>query len=294
GLTIDSMRAIRWSQDPASPNRRNLEMPDKTSPSLPEAERDRGRTPPPNPSRPGAREGDVGLGAAVVEEAPGLLQGADAGKVAVGEDKLLAGAAPRQDGARRVSDERAAPERDGALAASAVDRRHIDVVDRRVADLGVAPHLLPVAGDVLFNCLVDEADRRRVDEDFGALERGETGRLGIPLVIADQRRDAAGRRVEDANAGVAGAEVMLLVIEDVLGKVRLGVGAEQCPRLVEEGRRVEEAAVRGALEDRPADQDDAVLLRRVGEGLRGRTRDGLGEVEGAAVVGLLAEVRAAE
>src|SRR5262249_32946900 len=116
----------------------------------------------------------------------------------------------------------------------------------------------------------------------------------IPLVVADQGSDAAGGSIEDADARVARTEVMLLMIEDVLGDMCLAIAAQQCPVLLEDGRRVEESTVPGPLKDRSADQDDAILLRRSCEDLGGWSRDRLRKVEGGAVIGNLAKVRSEE
>src|SRR5262249_45973725 len=76
----------------------------------------------------------------------------------------------------------------------------------------------------------------------------------------------------------------------VLGYVRLAVGAGERTVGLEDGGGVVELAVGRALEDGAADEDDLVLAGGGGEALRGRSGDGLGQVEGRAIVGPLAEV----
>src|SRR5262249_12983185 len=156
--------------------------------------------------------------------------------------------------------------------------------DRRVADLGAAPHPLPVAGDVGLDRLVDQPDGGGVDQQFGPPQGGDPGGLGVPLVVADQRRYPAGGRVEYADAGVAGLEAALLVVEDVLGAVRLAVGAGQRPVGGEHRASVEERPLGGLLEHRAADQGDVVLPGRRTQRLGGGAGDRLGALEGGAVV----------
>ena len=69
------------------------------------------------------------------------------------------------------------------------------------------------------------ADGGGIEEHFGALERGEARGFGVPLVPADQRADAAEAGVEGLEAEIAGGEVILLVVERVVGDVHLAVDA---------------------------------------------------------------------
>src|SRR5207247_996667 len=69
------------------------------------------------------------------------------------------------------------------------------------------------------------ADRRRIEEHARALEGGEPGGLGIPLIPADQGSDAAGPRVDRLEPEVAGSEVELLVVGRVVRDVHLAVQA---------------------------------------------------------------------
>ena len=104
------------------------------------------------------------------------------------------------------------------------------------------------------------ADRRGVEEDLGALQGRQPGGLGIPLVPANERADPGVRGLERLEAQVAGREVILLVIERVVGNVHLAVAAAERAVGVEDDRRVVVDPGRAALEDR-ADHDHARLAR---------------------------------
>ena len=99
------------------------------------------------------------------------------------------------------------------------------------------------------------ADRRGIEEHLRALQRGEPGAFGIPLVPADERADAADSGVEAAEAEIARGEVILLVVERIVGDVHLAVEAEQRAVRVEDHRGVVIDARRALLEER-GDQDD--------------------------------------
>src|SRR5262249_10938153 len=92
---------------------------------------------------------------AILEKAPRLLQRRHACQIARRHHDLLAVARLREHSAVGPRDEGAAPEGDGAFAADAIDGGDVDIVGRRVPDLHTAPHLLPVAGDVRLDRLVD-------------------------------------------------------------------------------------------------------------------------------------------
>ena len=136
------------------------------------------------------------------------------------------------------------------------------------------------------------ADRGRVEQDLGALQGGEAGGLGVPLVPADERADLCEARGEGLEPEVAGGEVVFLVIERVVGDVHLAVDAAERAVGVEDDGRVVVDARRPPLEDR-ADDDDAGLAGDLRERLGRRAGDGLGEVEVGGVLGL-AEVLGAE
>ncbi len=124
------------------------------------------------------------------------------------------------------------------------------------------------------------------------MQGGDARRLGIPLVVANERGHSAHRRLEDANAGIAGGKVVLLVVEDVLGNVRLAIGADKRAIGVEDGGGVEESAIGRLLEEGAAHENDSMLPGRVGQHLSGRPGHRLGAIEGSAVVLTLTKIGA--
>ena len=75
----------------------------------------------------------------------------------------------------------------------------------------ISSHAWCCASAVLRLLVRVPADRRRVDQHFRAVQRRQPRPFGIPLVPAHQHADAAEARVEGAEAGVAGREIILLV-----------------------------------------------------------------------------------
>src|SRR2546426_5172912 len=117
------------------------------------------------------------------------------------------------NGAERIDEKRRAPELDavgigagGPLVADPVHRGDVTAVRDRVAALDGAPgvELLGAVGRLLLRV---PADRRRVEQRIGTLQRREARAFGIPLVPADERPDPSHARVERTEAQVAGSEV---------------------------------------------------------------------------------------
>ena len=118
------------------------------------------------------------------------------------------GAALDEDPAARIGHEAAAPELDAALGialvADAVHRADVHAVGDRVAPLDRLPRAL-LLGAVLGLLRREPADGGGVEQDLGAAHGGEAGRLGIPLVPADQHADPAEPGVPASEAEVARA-----------------------------------------------------------------------------------------
>ena len=100
--------------------------------------------------------------------------------------------------------------------------------------------------ELVFLCRVP-ADGGGIKEHFGALQRGEPRALGIPLVPADERADAAGGGIDGLETEIAGREVILLVIKRIVGDVHLAIDAGDVAVGVERNRGVVvKARARGA------------------------------------------------
>ena len=77
----------------------------------------------------------------------------------------------------------------------AVDAGHVDSVGDGVAALDGLPRVI-LGGAELFFLGGVPADGGGIEEDFSTLEGGEARALGVPLVPADERADAAGGGVD--------------------------------------------------------------------------------------------------
>ena len=129
------------------------------------------------------------------------------------------------------------------------------------------------------------ADGGGVEQHAGALERGEPGRLRIPLVPAHQRAHPAEPGRHGLEAKVARSEIELLVEQRVVGDVHLAVDARQRPVRLEDHQGVVVEARGPALEQR-GQQDDAATPGDLREPLGGGAGDRFGQVEQRHVLAL--------
>src|SRR2546422_10737727 len=99
---------------------------------------------------------------------------------------------PADDAAERVADERRAPEFQAAVGRTfvtdAVDGSHVDAVGHGVRALHQLPGLMLGRAELRFLPWVP-ANGGRIEKDVGALERGQAGRLRIPLIPAAEGAD---------------------------------------------------------------------------------------------------------
>ena len=112
------------------------------------------------------------------------------------------------------------------LAATAVGGADEAAVGDRVGALDDLPAF--VLGFSVLGFLAGvPADGGGVEEELGAVEGGEAGGLGEPLVPADEDADAGVAGVPGAELAVAGGEVELLVIKRIVGDVHLAIDADE-------------------------------------------------------------------
>ena len=186
--------------------------------------------------------------------------------------------------AERIAEERGAPELQpisrGGFAADvagfvsyAIYDRHVDAVGDGVGALNGSPRVVLGLAELGFLRGMP-ADGRGIKQNLGALQRGQARAFGIPLVPADQRAHATHRGIESAVAEIAGSEVILLVIQRVIGDVHLAIEAALSSVGVEDDGGVVIHAGRALLEDR-RDQDDAKLLGQRGQPVGDRAGNGL-------------------
>lgn len=153
----------------------------------------------------------VGVDAAVAEEGPVaadfVLQ---LGIALVDEDLFLVARCFGEDPAKRVGEERVAPEFEACISgpffeADAVDRGDVDAVGDGMAALDGLP-CVELGGAVLFFFSWMPADGGGVEKNAGALEGGEAGGFRVPLVPTDEDADAGELRIEIFEAEVAGVK----------------------------------------------------------------------------------------
>ncbi len=198
--------------------------------------------------------------------------------------------------AEGIGDERVAPEIEAALGrtfvAHAVHRDDEHAVGDRVRALDGLP------GGELRRAVLSffsrvPADRGRVEQDFGTVQRGEARGLGVPLIPADQGADGGLRRGERDEAEIAGREVVLLVEQRIVRDVHLAVQADLgAVRAVDDDAVVIHAGG-AALEDR-RHHGHAALLGHLSDRLRCWARDRLGEIEQRSVFDLAEVLRGEE
>ena len=111
-------------------------------------------------------------------------------------------------------------------------------------------------------------DGGRIENDFGAVERGQTRRFRIPLVPAHQRRNARIACIETAETKIARREVEFFEIERIVGDVHLAIHSSQRTVSVNHDGGVVIHARGPALEDR-RNYHDAEFLRKAAQGFGG-------------------------
>ena len=106
----------------------------------------------------------------------------------------------------------------------AVYGSHVDAVGDGMRPLDGPPRVeLRGAKLILFRRV--PADSRGKEQHLGALQRGDARALGIPLVPADQSAHAASARIHSLKTEIAQREVVLLVVERIVGDMHLAIDA---------------------------------------------------------------------
>ncbi len=105
----------------------------------------------------------------------------------------------------------------------AIRRHHRDHVGDRVALHGPPPGISGVERGVVRL----RADGGRIEQHLGAAEHHGAGGLRVPLVPADADAEPAEAGVPDLEAGVAGPEVVLLLVAGAVGDVALAVDPQR-------------------------------------------------------------------
>jgi hypothetical protein len=208
----------------------------------------------------------------------------------------------RNDAAERIGEEAASPELQarafGAVAAyvavfmsDAVDSGDIHAVGNGVGALDGLPGLVLRDAELIFLSRMP-ADRGGIEKHFGALQRSEAGALRVPLIPADERAHAAECGISGAESEIAGREVVLFVVQGIVGDVHLAIDA--CDASVERDRhRGVVVESRSAPLKERCDDDNARLARNLSQRLSGRAGDGFRKIEEVKIFAL-AEILSAK
>ncbi len=126
------------------------------------------------------------------------------------------------------------------------------------------------------------ADGRGIEKNLRALQGRQAGRLGKPLIPADERADAHAGRVEHAEAQITGREIVLFLKKRVVRDVHFTVFAQVTLLRVEDGQRVVVESVGAFLEQTGQDRD-VQFGGQPGQLFGGRARHRLGQLKVARV-----------
>src|SRR5580658_4182253 len=236
-----------------------------------------------------ARDGRVGVDAAVAQERPVAARLFDVGKIDFADQDLFMFVRGLGNNAsERVSQKAAAPELEArpidaiaedvaVLVAYAVDSRDVNAVGNCVRALDGLPGIVLRCAELVFLCRMP-ADGGGIEQHFCALQRRQPRAFGIPLVPADQGAYAANGQVDGLEAEVAGSEVVLLEVKRIVGNVHLAVDAGNFATRVQGYSGVVVEAGSAALEER-CNNRHARLARNLAQLLSRGAGNGLGKVK---------------
>lgn len=218
---------------------------------------------------PAFENGLVGVNAPIPQERPMGAGDIDLVQIHAGQENFLAiRGGFGEEFAGRSGDEAAAPEFESVaphrfFMSNAVGGGHEAAIGNRVGALNSFPGGLLGSAVMLFFGRMP-ADGGGVEKDLGALERGQTGRFGVPLVPADQNAEGAESGFPGAKTEISGRKIKLFVKQRVLRDVHFAVDAQEGAVGVDDGGGVVIEAW-GAFFEQGGNDDDTVFF---GEGLK--------------------------
>src|SRR5262245_44098213 len=152
----------------------------------------------------------------------------------------------------RVGNERATPESKITFPADAIGCGYEDSVQRSVSAHGMFPS--PCRKRLIPPQLFKPPDRGWIKNDLCSLDRIDSRRFRIPLVITDQRGHNRLARTHLDVAQITGREIVLLVVVGIVRDMHLAIFARHFSARVENERRVIELSVVAFFVDRASDQ----------------------------------------
>src|SRR5262249_1819585 len=113
--------------------------------------------------------------------------------------------------------------------------------------------------------LREPTDRRRIKNDLGALNRVDSSGFGIPLVVADKRRNDSIDGLHLDIAKISGREIILFVVIRIVRDMHLAIFPRKPPGGVIDQSRVVELSVIASFVNRSANQCHAVPRGTIGK-----------------------------
>ncbi len=207
-----------------------------------------------------------------------------------------------EDTAERIAKKRTTPEFEagswGCVAADvasfmshSIDHRYVYTVGDGMGTLNGAPGVVLDGTDLGFFRRMP-ADCGGIEENLRALQSGEAGALGIPLIPADQRAHSPDVCIKGAKAEIARSKVIFFVVKRIIRDVHFAVQTANRAVGVKDDRRVVIHA-RGALLEKGGDKHDAKLFCQRRKRIGRRAGNGFGQIEQSWVF-TLAEVLSLE
>src|SRR3989344_4467613 len=185
----------------------------------------------------------------------------DAGEIDLCEHDFFALSSPREHCAKIVTHKRSPEERECIFRSHAVHRSHRDGVCDRMAALHSFPCCLPIP---FLRILIGKvSDGGGVHNDLRTFERRDPRCLGEPLVVADERGNAAERSFENSDACIPRSKVLLLMVTGIFGNMRLAVGSKEGAVGAKHSGGVVELSIGSFFKQRTPHKHNAAPLSRL-------------------------------
>ncbi len=120
---------------------------------------------------------------------------------------------------------------------NAVDHRDVNPIGNSMGALDGAPGIMLHLAVLRFFRRMP-SNGRWIKEHMRSLQRGQARALGVPLVPANQRAYSPKFRIESLETEVPRSEIVLFVIQRIVGDMHLAIDAQQLAVSVNHGRGV--------------------------------------------------------
>jgi hypothetical protein len=236
-------------------------------------------------TEPAIGDDGISVDAAIAEEGPIPASLFALGGIAFdNENFFLVVGSFRENLAEGIGDERIAPKFDAGIAlvglsfiANTINDGNVGAIGDSVGTLNGFPGIELGGADLRFLVRVP-ADAGGIKDNLRALQSGDAGTFGIPLVPTDLHANASEFGVEVEKAEIAGREIKFLVVERIVGNVHFAIFAEVGAVGIENGAGIVVNAG-GATFENGNDESDFLFFSDLREALGGGARNGFGKIE---------------